>query len=53
MSITFKYQPESPCRKGSPLYMQTLNDSYHDVLGASFALSVKASKDTAISLSCY
>jgi hypothetical protein len=33
--------------------MQTLNDSYHDVLGASFALSVKASKDAAISLNCY
>jgi hypothetical protein len=45
VSITLEYQPESPCRKDSPLYMQILNDSYRDVLGTSFALSVKASKD--------
>ena len=45
LSITLKYQPEPPCRKDSPLYMQILNDSYRDVLGTSFALSVKASKD--------
>ena len=45
VSITLKYQPESPCRKDSPLYMQIMNDSYRDVLGTSFALSVKASED--------
>lgn len=41
VSITLKYQPESPCRKDSPLYMQITNDSYRDVLGSSFELSVK------------
>ena len=44
VSITLKYQPESPCRKDSPLYMQILNDSYRDVLGTSFSLSVKTSE---------
>jgi hypothetical protein len=41
VSITLKYQPEPPCRKDSPLYMQITNDSYRDVLGTSFVLSVK------------
>ncbi len=45
VSITLKYQPESPCRKDSPLHMQILNDSYRDVLGTSFAVSVKVNED--------
>ena len=43
LSITLKHQPEPPCRKDSPLYMQIPNDSYRDVLGTSLALSVKVS----------
>lgn len=46
VSITLKYQPESPCRKDSPLYMQILNDSYRDVLGTSFSLSVKVNENS-------
>ena len=45
VSITLKYQPESPCRQDSPLHMLIQNDSYRDVLGTSFALSVKVSQD--------
>jgi hypothetical protein len=41
VTITVSYAPEPPCRKDSPLYMQILNDSYREVLGASFNLSVK------------
>ena len=46
VSITLKYQPEPPCRKDSPLYMQILNDSYRDVLGTSFSLSVKVNENS-------
>jgi len=46
VSITLKYQPESPCRHDSPLYMQILNDSYRDVLGTSFSLSVKVNENS-------
>ena len=46
VSITLKYQPESPCRKDSPLYMQILNDSYRDVLGTSFSISVKVNENS-------
>lgn len=46
VSITLKYQPEPPCRKDSPLYMQILNDSYRDVLGTSFSLSVKVDENS-------
>ena len=41
VTITVSYAPDSPCRKDSPLYMQILNDSYREVLGVSFSLSVK------------
>lgn len=46
VSITVKYLPESPCRKDSPFYMQILNDSYRDVLGTSFTLSVKVDEQS-------
>lgn len=41
VGITVEYLPESPCREDSPFYMRITNDSYRDVLGTSFTLSVK------------
>jgi hypothetical protein len=46
VSITVKYLPESPCRKDSPFHMQITNDSYRDVLGTSFTLSVKVDEQS-------
>lgn len=53
VSITVKYLPESPCRQDSPFYMQITNDSYRDVLGTSFTLSVKVDEhsDSIVQLS--
>ena len=41
VSIKVRYLPDAPCRQDTPFYMQIVNDSYRDVLGTSFTLSVK------------
>ena len=46
VTIEVKYQPDSPCRKDSPFYMRITNDSYRDVLGTSFTLSVKVDEES-------
>lgn len=46
VSIEVKYQPDSPCRKDSPFYMRITNDSYRDVLGTSFTLTVKVDEQS-------
>lgn len=53
VSIDVKYQPEPPCRKDSPFYMRITNDSYRDVMGTSFKLSVKVDEhsDSIVQLS--
>lgn len=46
VSIEVKYQPDAPCREDSPFYMRITNDSYRDVLGTSFTLSVKVDEES-------
>ncbi len=42
VDITIKYQPGPPCRDDAPIYMKISNDSYREVVGASFVMSVKS-----------